>query len=222
MCSLGRSIRNALVVLTPLVFILAGCEGMVTPVSEDGGETNSSEIDAESGGHGDTSASPANNQPQAAPLAIGDYVYDANPAIQKEEKDWIQGFRAKLNKPIQAPPVSGLTGAQGYYAGENGQITGVDFSYTPITQADLERVAKIESVERLILAGTMINDDGLAVLKNMPNLKRLNIWYTSISDAGVVHLKELKGLTELRLDEQNFSEEGLQTLRDALPNCTID
>lgn len=79
---------------------------------------------------------------------------------------------------------------------EPGEVTAVDLSRSPITDAGLEHLRRLPQLQQLNLDGTRITDDGLVILKGLTNLRELDISDTQISDAG-------------------FAE-----LQAALPNCT--
>ena len=67
---------------------------------------------------------------------------------------------------------------------------------TPVTDADLERLAKdLTHVRSLILDGTQVTDAGLLKLKTLPKLKKLYLWNSKATPEGAAALK--KELPEL-------------------------
>lgn len=67
---------------------------------------------------------------------------------------------------------------------------------------------------RLNLSGTKLEDNTLAVIKDLPNLVYLNLSNTSIGDKEVAYLKDLKYLEYLNLYGTSVTDEGLANLQN--------
>ncbi len=66
--------------------------------------------------------------------------------------------------------------------------------------AHLARLKKSKSLEALDLSSnTLIDDDSMKYVAQLPQLKYLNLWHTNINDAGVKHLRPLTSLKRLKL-----------------------
>jgi len=149
-----------------------------------------------------------------------------------------------------------------------GEAIAVDLRGSFVSDADLDQVAKLERLERLDLSLTrvtdlgllrlkqlrnvrelnlffaeLITDEGLAVLKDWPQIERLNlrgtkvtdntlailagkdtiialdIGYAEVTDSGLQHLPRLKGLRELAFGGNKMTDVGMQVLR-SLPGLT--
>ncbi len=80
------------------------------------------------------------------------------------------------------------------------QIVSLDLSSTWITDADLERVGKIQTLQKLNLAHTRITDVGIEHLKPLENVTELNLYYAEyITDTALAHLRGWKHLEVLNL-----------------------
>lgn len=103
----------------------------------------------------------------------------------------------------------------------SGALTGVDLTFTPATDADVEIIAKVPSITELRLVSTNVTDKGLAPLKNLPNLRSLSLYGTAVSDAGIEDRKQLKSLTFLGISTTKVTPAGMKALAEAMPGCKI-
>lgn len=76
-------------------------------------------------------------------------------------------------------------------------VIGVDFEHTPVTDAGLEH------------------------LKTLTSLESLNLNSTKVTDAGMERLKKSTNLQSLRLEDTEVTDAGASGLRSALPNLSI-
>jgi endonuclease YncB( thermonuclease family) len=86
-----------------------------------------------------------------------------------------------------------------------------------ITNAALEALAPITTLEDLDLDRTAITDAGLVHLKDLRHLRRLQFAYTAITDAGLLHLQALTSLGHLNSRGTKVTPQGRQQLGRALP-----
>ena len=103
----------------------------------------------------------------------------------------------------------------------SGEVVGVTFRGTQITDAGLEHLKGLTSLTTLGLNSTQIADAGLVHLKGLTSLDHLNLTHTQITDAGLEHLKGLTSLTTLDLSRTKITDAGLEQIKAALPNCDI-
>lgn len=81
-----------------------------------------------------------------------------------------------------------------------GEIVGVDLSDTWLTDADLEKVARLPTLETINLAYTKITDEGLERLEPLKNVKVLDLYYAeAVTDLGIAHLKHWRNLEYLNV-----------------------
>ena len=119
---------------------------------------------------------------------------------------------------------------------------------TKVGDVELELVAELHSLQKLILTGCKnISDEGMHPLTRLPFLEELHLWETRITDegltilakapalrelilydcsnisaAGVAALATLPTLTDVYLsDNLRFSEKTIEALRPRLPGCEI-
>jgi len=87
-----------------------------------------------------------------------------------------------------------------YFRNNTGDIIGVDLSNAWITDADLEKLARLPQLETINLAYTKITDLGLEHLAPLKNVKVLDLYYAeAVSDLGIAHLKHWKNLEHLNV-----------------------
>ncbi|MCC6507645.1 MAG: hypothetical protein IT423_00950 [Pirellulaceae bacterium] len=71
-----------------------------------------------------------------------------------------------------------------------GDVVAVDLKHAWLTDADLQRLALLPTLESIDLSYTKVGDEGLEQLKPLTNVRRLNLYYAEyVSDAGIAHLK---------------------------------
>jgi hypothetical protein len=118
-----------------------------------------------------------------------------------------------------------------------------------ITHEAMKTVKKLRRLHSLSSAGPLNNAEGMAHLKELPQLRELllcdfrtqsvlndealqhigemkslhllSIQSTTVTDDGLVHLENLPQLKELTLSSTKVTPTGVQRLRRALPNCEI-
>jgi hypothetical protein len=100
-------------------------------------------------------------------------------------------------------------------------IVGVDFwDRFWVTDADLEVLKNVTSLQRLIVVGTKVTDAGLEHLKGLTSLQALNLGETQVTDAGLEHLKGLTSLRRLGLYGTQVTDAGLEHLKH-LPHVSV-
>ena len=103
-------------------------------------------------------------------------------------------------------------------------VAGVELQYP--TDADIERLAALPQVRRLVLLRSVdLTDKGLERLATCTNLRQLVLLDAEqVTDAGVLQLGRLKNLEYLQLDlgRHQPSAEVIQSLRRALPRCKME
>jgi len=77
-----------------------------------------------------------------------------------------------------------------------------------VTDASLDRIAKLEALEQLELIRVPVSDSGIARLESAKALRRLALHHTSVTGAGLAPLAKL-GLTDLQISGTGISREGL-------------
>jgi internalin A len=112
--------------------------------------------------------------------------------LRRGEKMWQPGLIAKLPAPEQA--------------------FGLDLSHTPVTDADLKELARLEHLHALSLFGTQVTGAGIRHLAGLRQLRWLNLGNTAVTDATVKELAGLKGLESLNLFQTQLTGAGLKEL----------
>jgi hypothetical protein len=93
------------------------------------------------------------------------------------------------------------------------EVREVRFPATPFGDSDLARVARLTTLQNLILDTTRVTDPGLARLAGLTNLRELDLGDTRIDGSGLAHLKELKDLRALDLRRTPLNGDNLVHLR---------
>lgn len=94
-----------------------------------------------------------------------------------------------------------------------GDVTDVFLDGTECMDADLARIATLESVELLSLGNTRITDAGLIHLQNMKNLQSLSLDRTDVTDSGLLCLRKLEHLQSLDLSRTKVTDTGIEGLK---------
>ena len=89
----------------------------------------------------------------------------------------------------------------------------INFSRSEITDAGLEHLKGLTSLQTLKLNDTQITDAGLEHLKGLTELKYLNVNETKITDTGLMYLKGLTNLQGLDLTDTTITDAGLEHLK---------
>jgi hypothetical protein len=80
-----------------------------------------------------------------------------------------------------------------------------------VTDTDLRRLAEYPQLTTLDLSLTHITDEGMAELKNLPNVTDLNLYYAEyVTDQGVAAIKNWKKLKRLNLHGTKSSDTALE------------
>ena len=97
----------------------------------------------------------------------------------------------------------------------------INLSHSDITDAGLERIARMRKLIQLRLASDRVTDAGLACLEELKELRHLHLIDAPITDAGLEHLHALEGLESLYLDGIRATDEGISRLVEALPGVHL-
>ncbi len=111
------------------------------------------------------------------------------------------------------------------------RLLGVDFfhravaiwmpGYCRIHDRDLQALRELPHVKSVLLPGARITDEGLKHFEELRELTYLNLGQTLVTDRGIDRLARLTSLRALSLDGTDVSQVGFNSLRCALPTCTI-
>lgn len=77
------------------------------------------------------------------------------------------------------------------------------------------------SVAIVNLEHTQITDAGLEHLKGLTSLQELHLCFTQVTDASLEHLKGLTDLEWLEMYDTQVTDAGVNELKKAVPRCTI-
>ncbi|QDT35414.1 LamG-like jellyroll fold domain-containing protein [Thalassoglobus polymorphus] len=92
-------------------------------------------------------------------------------------------------------------------------------SHTNVTDASLKAMSGQSNLISLHLTGTLVTNEGLASLSNVPKLSHLELAQTAVSDGLLSRLPNKLGLKRLNLIRTELSEKGLRELGEC-PNLT--
>ena len=96
-------------------------------------------------------------------------------------------------------------------------VVGVDLSGpqtgSKVTDADLECLAGMTSIQSLDISLNKVSDGGLKCLTGLTNLESLNLMGTTVTDASLERLKGLTNLRSLDLRGTNATDMGMEHLR---------
>ena len=139
--------------------------------------------------------------PKPTPVSPADEKLIADPIVEKAVREMLK------------MPEGELTNA------DLEKVTGLNLSFTKITDAGLKDVAKLQKLEWLYLYGTKITDEGLKEVAKLQQLRQLFLNDTQITDVGLKEVAKLQQLAIIDLDFTKVTKTGVAELRKALPNC---
>jgi hypothetical protein len=87
-----------------------------------------------------------------------------------------------------------------------GTLQSLDLGRSRVTDAGLEKVARLEGLNDLSLLGLSVGDAGLIHLARLPSLKYLNLGQTQATDASLPVLEALPVLESLNVQGTGFTE----------------
>src|SRR5262245_20180551 len=93
-------------------------------------------------------------------------------------------------------------------------VIGVDLERSKGTDADLQELKQVQSLQTLNLKVTKITDAELRGLKEVKSLQELWLDETKVTDAGLKELKELKSLQRLGLSGTTVTDAGMKDLKE--------
>jgi RNA polymerase sigma factor (sigma-70 family) len=93
-------------------------------------------------------------------------------------------------------------------------VPGLLLSYAGVDNDGLARIKNLPELNYLSLAGNAISDEGLKSLKELPALRTLDLERTPVTDDGLKHLTEVKKLARLILAGEKITDAGIQNLRE--------
>ncbi len=150
--------------------------------------------------------------------------------------------------PIAGDPIHGTVEQsldEQIAAVQAGDATTIRVTQVSITDDDLQRIAGLDGLTRLVavnadataagvskltgltalenvrIGGRNIDDNALAELAKLPALRFLIIEDAPITDSGLKHLHGLDGLESLYLNGTRVTENGLSSLKSALPTLHL-
>ncbi len=97
-------------------------------------------------------------------------------------------------------------------AGGGDEKTARTFHRVEFSEADLDRLASLAELRRLIFASSAVTDDVLARLKGLTKLETLELNDSSITDAALASLLGMRQLTRLDLDSTPITDAGLKEI----------
>ncbi len=84
-----------------------------------------------------------------------------------------------------------------------------------------ETISSMPHMQRLFLAKTTITDGNLLQLVKLKKLTHLRLDHTNVTSRGLEHLKAHAELQELSLVGTHITDSDIQSLREAIPECTF-
>ncbi len=132
---------------------------------------------------------------------------------------WVDsGWTAAID-PEQAKAIAAIEKLGGHVAFDEQHpgkvVNSVDLARSKATDAAMENVSRLTTIEYLDLTGSQVTDDGLLHASGLSKLKSVSLKGTKVTDHGLAHLNKLTNLTTLNLSETAITGEGLAHLPNA-------
>jgi serine/threonine-protein kinase len=97
------------------------------------------------------------------------------------------------------------------------QLEWLDLKDSEIAVEDLDEVAQIASLRKLVLSGCKIEDGAITALETLPNLKTLDLSFTNFSPARLEEVVKLPALDTLVLANSDIDDATLALIAAKLP-----
>ncbi len=133
---------------------------------------------------------------------------------QKQSTVWMPIRRIELEPvPENESAFSLLKRLDAEVRMKDGVVIDVNLIETSVTDAQLQVIASIGSLEHLTLqACPRVSDAGLSHIRRLTRLQGLNLTTTRVTDVGMENLKDLTDLGFLALNDTRIGDDGLRRL----------
>ena len=101
-------------------------------------------------------------------------------------------------------------------------ITRIDFSFSGVTDEQLELLDQFINLIHVSLANIVISDKGVSHLNNLENLQYLNLHSTNISDDCLADIGEISSLKKVFFWNTNISADALEKLAKNRPDMKLE
>jgi hypothetical protein len=136
---------------------------------------------------------------------------------------WVVGRRLAARRRREALELIGRVGGRitDRLAADPRQILGVDLSGCPVGNDECDTLTALPALERLSLADTRVDGEGVEHLAALEHLEFLDLSQTRLGDAGLNHLHHFPTLAVFVLDGSLVTAEGVESLRWADPHLAV-
>lgn len=124
-----------------------------------------------------------------------------------------QAARAATKAPVGSGLAEWVRSLGGKAVLEGGAIVEVSLAQTPVTDAQLARLAEATALRKLNLEATELGDAGMKQVARLASLEELNISSTSVSDTGLAELAPLKKMRRLTMANTYIEGAGLEAVQ---------
>jgi tetratricopeptide (TPR) repeat protein len=95
---------------------------------------------------------------------------------------------------------------------EHGQIVEIDFSFSAVTDSQLELLTVFPAIAELDLTGTEFSDAAASAILNLKSVRALKLKGTRITSSGLMELSQVSGLLLLDVSNTRVSDDGMAAL----------
>ena len=130
---------------------------------------------------------------------------------------------ARLVVSVSSPGMTSSAAALAALKAAAAEIVDLNLAGTALDDAGLAAIGELAAATHLRLARNRLTDSGLAALAALPQLTHLNLYGNSgVTDAGLVLLAASGSLRELYVWQTGVSAEGVAQLRAQRPELIVD
>ena len=102
------------------------------------------------------------------------------------------------------------------------QLVWLNLSHTPVTDHQMEPLAKLTSLRVLYLNNTEVTDAGLSKLSSLRDLRSLSLVGTKITDGSIETFSKFENLTNLFLYQTGITDSGIGRIKQTQNKVKID
>ena len=108
-----------------------------------------------------------------------------------------------------------------YQVDEDGRVVRLRLTWQDLPGPVLAEIGKLTELQKLDLANSSADDEGLAQLKDLQNLRNIGLTGTRVTDKGLAHLQKLESLQWVWLPKQTVSKRAVEKLQEARPDMHL-
>jgi internalin A len=143
------------------------------------------------------------------------YIHDVD--LSGDSLEWLANLKNLEALTLQRTKINGSV----LKNIKSSSLAVLNLSGNSISNADMESIAQLKTLEVLALSNTMVSGDGIEKLEGMPRLNELNLMNCNITDADLGHFLTTPNLRIVYAAGCNVTDMGIQSVVSRFPMLAI-